>query len=53
MVLIFANVAGKKPAILLKYEPFADILKTLNLDNKNTCFPEQPLVTASVYQRGG
>ena len=43
MVLIFTKVVGKKPAILLKYEPLADVLQTLSLDNKNTCFPEQPL----------
>ena len=31
-MLIFAKVAGKKPAILLKYEPFTDVLQGLNLD---------------------
>ena len=33
MVLIFTKVAGKKSAILLKYEPFADVLQTLNHKN--------------------
>ena len=49
--LIFAKVAGKKPAILLNYES-TDVLQGLNLDDKNTFFPQQLLVTASVYQAG-
>ena len=49
-VLIFAKIAGKKPVILLKYEPFTDVFQRLSLDNKKTFFPEQPLVTVSVYQ---
>ena len=52
-MIIFEKVAGKKnPAILPKYEHFTDVLKRLNLDNKNTFFPDQLLVTASVYQAG-
>ena len=31
-VLVFAKVAGKKPAVLLKYEPFTDVLQGLNLE---------------------
>ena len=34
MVLIFAKFARNKPTTLLKYEPFTDVLQTLNLDNK-------------------
>ena len=51
-MLIFTKVARKKPAIILTYEPFTDVLQKLNLDNKNTFFPEQILVTTSVYQTG-
>ena len=51
-MLLFAKVAGKKPAILLKYEPFTDILQRLNLNNKNAFFPEQLLVIPSLYQAG-
>ena len=48
-VLIFVKVVRKMPAIILTYEPFIDVLQRLNLDNKNTFFPEQILVTTSVY----
>ena len=48
-VLIFVKVVKKMPAIILTYEPFIDVLQRLNLDNKNTFFPEQILVTTSVY----
>ena len=51
-VLIFAKVARKKSAILLEIESFTDDLQTLNLGNKKTFFPEQLLVTVSVYQTG-
>ena len=51
-MLIFPKVVRKKPAIILRYEPFGDVLQRLNLDNKNTFFPEQILVTASVYYTG-
>ena len=50
--LIFVKVAGKKPAILLKNDSFTDDLQTSNLGNKKTFFPEQLLVTVSVYQTG-
>ena len=49
MVLIFVKVVRKMPAIILTHEPFIDVLQRLNLDNKNTFFPEQILVTTSVY----
>ena len=51
-LLISEKVAEKMPAILPKYEPFTDVVKRLNLDNKNTFFLEQLLVTTSVYQAG-
>ena len=51
-VLIFAKFARNKPATLLKYELLSDVLQTLNLDNKNTFFREQLLVTTLVYQAG-
>ena len=34
-MLIFAKVAGKKPEILLQYEPITNVLQRINLDNKN------------------
>ena len=38
-MLTFAKkAAGKKPAILLKYELVTDVLQRLNLDNKSTFF---------------
>ena len=49
-MLIFEKVAGKKPAILLKYERFTDVLQRLKLDNKKTFLPEQLLLTVSVYE---
>ena len=49
-MLIFEKVAGKKPAILLKYERFTDVLQRLKLDNKKTFLSEQLLLTVSVYQ---
>ena len=53
MVLLFAKFARNKPATLLKYEPFTDVLQTLNLDNKKPFFERSCyLVTASVYQTG-
>ena len=39
----FEKVAGKKPQILLKYEPFTDVKQRLKLDNKINFFPEQLL----------
>ena len=51
MLFIFENVAGK-PAILLKYEPFTDVLQRLNLDNQKTFFPGQLIITASIYRAG-
>ena len=41
----------KKPAIILTYEPFRDVLQRLNLDNKNIFF-QQIFTTISVYQTG-
>ena len=40
----------KKLVILIKYEPFTDVFQRLNLHYNNNFFPEQLLVTASVYQ---
>ena len=48
-MLIFPKVVRKKPAIILRYKPFGDVLQRLKLDNKNTFFPEQIFVTVLVY----
>ena len=53
MVLIFKNVVRKKLAILLKYEPFRDVLQRLNLDFTNISLLEQFLVTVFVSQAMG
>ena len=51
-VLIFANFARNKPAMLLKYELLSEVLQTLNLDNKKPFFGRSSyLVTVSVYIR--
>ena len=51
MVLIFCkSCKRKKRAILVKYLPFTNVSQRLNLDHKNTFFPEQLLLTASVCQ---
>ena len=49
---IFEKIAGKTPAILLQYEPLADLLQKLNQTIKNTFFRGHLSVTASVYQAG-
>ena len=52
-VLIFAKFGKDKPVTLLKYEPFTDVLQTLNLDNKKPFLGSSSyLVNASVYQTG-
>ena len=52
MALIFAKFAWNKPATLLKYELFSDVLQTSDLDNKKPFFERSSyLVTASVYIR--
>ena len=38
MVLILEKVMRKKPAILLKFAPFTDVLQRLNLHNMSTFF---------------
>ena len=42
-VLIFVKVVRKMPAIILTYEPFIDVLRMLNLDNKNNFFSRADL----------
>ena len=52
-MLFFEKVAGRKPAILLKYEPCIDILQRFNLDFENIFLPEHILVIALVYYQTG